>query len=165
MNISTEALIYKAALEEWCSANGGIAIVVSNLRMLWQQAAMESDRVRALICYVGESARGPFSRAAATGRVDRQWQIAFTRGRGLNEDRGTSLTDTVGNADPFLDLVENGRDKIRCLFTTSVEAPLDYKGMEPMSMGNLIVDGYTIKFSTAHDLPGLTQTSPTGNPI
>jgi hypothetical protein len=155
MTIAQEALIYKQSLAEWAEQQGGIVVVASNLKDMWEQAYKVSDRPRVLICYAGENARGPFSRAAATHRVDRLWQIAVTRGRGLNAERGTSLTNQVGNADPFYDVVEYVRDRIRAINNTSVEAPLDYKANRPMSSGNLILDGYIIDFSTAHDLPQL----------
>jgi hypothetical protein len=36
-----------------------------------------------------------------------------------------------------------------------MEGPIDYKGIKPMQLGNLVVDGYLIEFSTDNDLPVL----------
>ena len=158
MTVADEAKIYVNALFDWTKETGGTAVVVSNLKDLWEQAVIASDKTRVLICFAGEQARGSFSRAAATRRVDRQWQAAVTRGRGYASTRGNTLTDTVGNADSFYSVVEQVRDKIRALNNVSVEAPLDYKSTKPMSMGQLVVDGYLLEWSTAQDLAQLTTT-------
>jgi hypothetical protein len=128
--------------------------------MLWMQASMANDRPRILICYNGEKSRGEFSVAAANHRVDRQWIVAVTRGRGWNVKRGDSLYKTVGNADPFYDVIEEVRDLIRCMVGISEEFPVDYKGMSPMSSGNNALDSYAIEFSTANDEPAILLTNP-----
>jgi hypothetical protein len=155
LTIAQEALAYKNYLSASVEKDGGIVSVVSNLKELWVQANIGSDRLRILIAYAGESARGPFSLAAATRRVDRQWQAAITRGRGYSADRGDTLTTSQQGTDAFYDKVEIYRDGFRSITTTSVEQPLDYKGCEPLNFGNLIMDGYLLKWSTAHDLPDL----------
>ena len=160
MTIANELMEYVNGLQQWAQNVGASVSWVANLRLFWEQAATRSDQPRVLFCYTGETARGPFSRAAATHRVDRKFKCAVTRGRGYAANRGDTLTTTVGNADPFLDQVEYIRDYIRTIQNISVEYPLDYKNMVSFEFRrDLVMDGYIIEFSTAHDLPALTTTS------
>lgn len=160
MTIADELMAYVNGLQVWAQNAGASVALVANLRLFWQQAATRSDQPRVLFCFEKEIARGPFSRAAATHRVDRQFKCAVMRGRGYPANRGDTLTTTVGNADPFLDQVEYIRDYIRAVTNTSVETPLDYKSMSSFEFSRqLVMDGYLLDFSTAHDLSALTTTS------
>ena len=158
--ISQIAVVLQDALETWAQPRGGIAVVASNVRDMWETAFKASDKPRIFIVYAGETIRGDFPEAAALHRVDREWQVAITRGRGFTTPRGKMLTDTVQNAEPFYDSVETVRDIIRSIIGISEETPVDFKSIEPMNMGNKIIDGYLINFSTANDLPGLSSTPP-----
>jgi len=155
MNISEQLETIREAIAEWAEPLGGKTYPVSNLKELWSQASLSSQKPSIFICYMGEKIRGPFGAAAIMGRVDRQWTVAVTRGRGFAANRGDTLTQTVGNADPFPDQVEEVRDIIRSLEGINMEGPIDYKGIKPMQLGNLVVDGYLIEFSTDNDLPVL----------
>lgn len=168
MTITKTANKLRDILAQWAEPNGGTAQVVFDLREMWATAYKESEKPRILICYNGEQIRGDFSVAALLGRVDRQWLVAITRGRGFNPKRGQSLTDSKGNAEPFYDSVENVRDYLRCAIGVSAEnlrtdnpdsGTIDFKAIRPMDNGDLIVDGYIIEFSTAADLP-LVATTP-----
>lgn len=157
MSVANQANYLRDLIEAWTQPRGGAAGVASNLRDMWQQASQASQKPIVLICLTGERVRGPFGTAAVCHRVDRQWTVAVVRGRGFNYVRGDSLTDTVGPCEPFYDSVEAVRDIIRGASAMSAEFPVDYKGIRPMQMGSLIIDGYLIEFSTAHDLTVITQ--------
>jgi hypothetical protein len=152
MTVTQQAKIIEKVLNDWAQNRGGVASVVANIRDMWETAYKASDKPRILICFAGEQVREAFRIAAYLARVDRQWQVAVTRGRGFNQNRGSSLVDTIQNAEPFYDSVETVRDMIRSITNVSVEDPLDYKGIRPMQSGNLVIDGYIIEFSTASDL-------------
>lgn len=156
MKISSQAEIIKSALKPWAIKDGGTALVASDLRHLWEIAYQQTVGPRAILCYEGEAVRGDFSVAAALGRVDRQWILAVTRGRGFNADRGDSLTKTVQNSRPFYDLVEEARDIIRGLQGISVDAPVDFRSIEAMQKLDDLMDAYFIRFSVATDLPRMT---------
>ena len=112
----------------------------------------------------GDSSRGSFEHANAWHRVDRQWIVAVTQGRGFTANRGDTLTSPVGNAGQFYDIVEGVRDQIRSILNISEELPtIDYKSTKPMQFGNLVVDGYQIEFSTANDIP-MILTQPDDSP-
>ena len=160
VSISNQAQQIVDVLNPYATKSGGVAVTVSNLQMLWAQASMASDRPRILICYNGETSRGDFSVANVNHRVDRTWVVAVTRGRGWNADRGSSLYKTVGNADPFYDVVEEVRELLRCMIGISEEFPIDYKRVSPMSSGNKALDSYAIEFSCAVDIPAIRLTNP-----
>lgn len=156
MNLARQANTIVEALREWASSEGGKAFVASDIVHMWEIAYQTTAGTRAILLYAGEDIRGDFSVAAALGRVDRKWILAITRGRGFAAQRGDSLTKTVQNARPLFDLAEEARDIIRCIRDVSVELPVDYRGIEPMSKiypEESIVDGYMIHFTTANDLP------------
>ena len=161
ITISEEANLLKDALDAWATLYGGEARVVSNLRDMWQQASTSSQTPNILICYNGEVSRGSFSQQAVWHRVDRQWLVAVTKGRGYYANRGDSLSDASATEMPLYDVIENVRDTIRGLLTISEETPtVDYKSIKPMQLGNLVVDGYQIEFSTANDIPSNLNTQP-----
>ena len=153
MTISEQASAIQQVLQSWATPKGGVASVAFDVFDMWETASKQSQAPRILIAYAGEEIRGDFAVAAALHRVDRQWQIAVTRGRGFTIQRGDTLILPNQNAEPFYDSVEYVRDICRCLTGISEEVPVDFKSVEAMQMGDLIIDGYLIKFSTANDLP------------
>lgn len=154
--ISSQAGQITFYLNEWASQNGGIAVTTSNLRDMWSQATQASDRPTIYTCYMGETARGgDFSRWVH--RVDRSWATLVKRGRGFNANRGDSLTQTVGNAIPFYDVVEIIRDKIRAILSISEEDLVEFSSIRPWQLGNQILDAYLIEYKTANDLPTITS--------
>jgi hypothetical protein len=156
MTVAEQLNAIKKALSEWTDVNGGSVVVASNLRDLWQQASLDSQSLRILICYQGQRMRRPFSEAAILLRVDRTFNVAVTRGRGYSANRGASVSETVGNTDPFVDQLGEIVDLIRNMVNVAVEYPVDYKGDKAMQLGNLVIDGYLEEFSLAVDLPELT---------
>jgi hypothetical protein len=154
ITIAEEAALIQAQLQKFVATFGGQAAVVSNLRDWWNQAATNSETPRILICYMGEVARGSFNQIAPWHRVDRNWSVAVTRGRGFYANRGDSLMSADIPESPLFDIVETVRDIIRCMATISEETPfVDYRGIKPMQLGNIVVDGFEINFSTANDIP------------
>jgi len=158
MTISETAKNLLEPLSAWTQERGGVASIVSNLKDMWDQAYKASEKPRIFICYAGEAVRGEFALAAYLARVDRQWQVAVTRGRGFSRPRGLNLVEQVQNGEPFYDALESVRDIIRMALNLSVETPVDFKSIRPMASGNLIIDGYIIEFSTAADLPRPVET-------
>ena len=165
MTISDELEAIRSALYNWANPIGGDVSIVSNFKELWRQAAMSSQKPRVLIAFTGKKMRGNPNIAALLGRSDRSFSVAITRGRGFSANRGDSLVKKVGNADPFLDDVEAAENVIRNLPVLpdpagiSAEYPINFKGSKAMQLGNLVIDGYMIEFTTANDEPALTTKS------
>lgn len=157
MRIVDQAKSIQIALNDWAVNNNGISFIASDLAHLWKLAWSASDKVKAIICYMGEDIRGDFSVAAALGRVDRQWTVVITRGRGFNANRGDSLTETMQNAAPLYELVDQARDLIRVMINASNELPVDFKTIRTMQTGDVIMDAYMIEFSLATDLNPIVQ--------
>jgi len=153
ITISEQARILRDSLATWATPLGGKAVVVHSVKQLWEQAVINSQVPRVLICYNGSRPRGAFKVSNALNREDRDWIIALTRGRGYHSVRGDALSDDTG-VEPLYDWIEQIRDFVRNINNISEETPcVDYSGIKPMTMGNLVVDGYMITFSTANDIP------------
>lgn len=162
--ISDQASAMRDYLNEWAAQNGGTAIVVSNLSDMWAQASQSSAKAVIFICYMGEKVRGSFAEANYLNRVDREWAVMVKRGRGFYARRGDSLTESSVEI-PFYDIVELLREKVRCMLNISMELPtIDFKGIAPSSQGNMVIDAYTITFTTANDIPEILGT-PDNTPI
>lgn len=157
MEIADQLKVLLQVLSPWAVQNGGQAFVCSDPSILWDMAFASSNQLRVLIAYMGEENRAEFPTGAILRRVDRQFTVLITRGRGFSYPRGNTLTDTVGNAIPMFQLVEEGRDLIRSILNLSEERPLDFKAVRPHQMGELIMDAYSIEFSAAVDLPLITD--------
>jgi len=157
MSVAIQADAIRESVREWAEENGGTVLVTSNLRDLWAKASQSSQKPCLLICFTGERARGPFGTAAVSHRVDRSWTVAVVRGRGFASTRGDTLTQSVGNVDPFYDALEAVREMLRAANNLSAEFPVDYKAIRPMQLGNLVIDGYLIEFTTANDLDQVTE--------
>ena len=137
---------------------GGIVMIAPDVVQMWRWAYNNTQTLRAIICCTGEDIRGPFSIAAATHRVDRQFTLLVSRGRQFTVDTSVSLTQTYGNAQPLFQIVEEARDLIRSMLDISAELPVDYKGFHHVSLEGNMLDAYGIEFSVAADLPGLAST-------
>lgn len=154
ITVAQEAKLIKEGLEPYVLESGGSVDVVSNLKELWNQSALNSQSPRVLICYMGEDSRGSFEQISRWHRVDRKWTVAVTKGRGYFSNRGSGLYDQTATEIPLYDVVESIRDQIRFNNKISAETPSpDYRSIKPMSLGNLVLDGYTIEFTTANDIP------------
>ena len=158
--ISEQAGQIRDWLQSYIAEKGGVAVVASNFRDMWEQASNNDDRPRILICYAGEASRGDFSVANKNHRVDREWNVLVTKGRGFNAIRGDGLTESSGNTDPFYDNVEDVREMLRRMTGISEEFPIDYRSIRPVQMGQLTIDGYLITFSTANDIPAILTQPP-----
>ena len=154
-----------AQLQLWAQPLGGVATQVSNLRELWNEGSLNSQVPRVLVCFTGETARGDFAHVAAWHRVDREFTIAVTKGRGYYSNRGDSLSNANATPLPFEDAIEQVRDAWRCMLGISEEMPsIDYRDMRPMQLGNLVVDGYLIRGTVAADIPAI-GTTPSNPPV
>lgn len=160
ITIGQQAKNLQAVLGNWAAQFGGVAEVTSNLKDLWNQAAINNDQPRILICYMGETARGDSRIRSALNRVDRIWNVAVIRGRGFSARRGDSLTSQVVNAIPFYDVVETVRDTIRTILNISEEFPVEFLSIRPLSQGTMVLDAYTIEFMTANDIPEIILDAP-----
>ncbi len=164
MTIVEQATILQRSLNDWLKADGGKASIAFDWVELWNVLFKSVNYTRAVICYEGEKLRGDWEIAARLGRVDRNWVVAISRGRGLNPERGDSLLTLKGNSQPFYEVVEQGRDLIRALQGISVEQPVNYMGIEPMQRPDINLDAYLIRFSVAADLPMIVDTTPVVRP-
>lgn len=163
--IAQQAGFIANGLDSWAGFNGGHCQIAFDEYEMWYVAGQQSQVPRLILCYAGEQARGDFSLAARLNRVDRQWKLAVTRGRVLTQDRGMDFVASNQNAVPFYDLVDGARDIVRAMVGVSVESPVDFKEITPMTIvPDVLINAYLISFSIAVDLPALTDTPQIGAP-
>lgn len=169
MTAEWQAEFTKAWLETWVVPRGGYVKVLANPKHLWEEMYLADERPRVLIVCNGEISRGGFNQANTLHRVDRQWIVAVLRGHGFVNmvSEGQGQPDTPGAIDPFLKQVQILRDKCRVMVNITEEAPIDYKGFEPLpsiapygNSGNVFLDGYLIRYSTANDIAAVTSIDP-----
>ncbi len=156
MTIADQAKAIRDPLEKWASDQGGKAFIAADLHHMWNMANANSKNPRIIIVFNGEEPRGGFEMAAILRRVDRQWIALVTRGNVTHAQRGASLTDS-DTATAFYTLVEQARDIIRSIIGASVELPVDYKGIRPYQIGDVLMDAYQIDFSMAVDLTEIVE--------
>jgi hypothetical protein len=157
-SISFQCKWIRDVLSNWAKAEGGVAVIAHDLNSMWELAFNTSKVPRCIICFTGETIRGDADTAAYTSRVDRDYVVLITRGKGATANRGDTLTEQIGDQRPFYDLLEEARDLIRVIqFDPSVtEAydtmPLDYKGIRPALPEDYPLDAYMIEFSIGTQL-------------
>lgn len=115
-------------IDAWAKVNGGRAFPAGDLdlalQILWQVPG--APRV-AVVCE-GESIRGNIEEL---GRVDRRFSLLISRGKGLRETRGQSLTSGTGGGPGMLKLVRSLRDFVRSfVLPGTAERVFYYKGYD-----------------------------------
>lgn len=152
-----------ARLQEWAGPRKAAVKVVSNQRKLWQCIFDNavSDAPTLVLCFDGETARGSFRDRNLLDRVDRQWVLVVLEGRGFTDPEG----ENDQQLDDLNDVCEDLRQLVRRQLWMSAEA-IDYVGTKPLpgvaqpNMANVHLDGYALTFSTAVDIPAITDTDP-----
>lgn len=164
ISISAQANQIGWQLAQWAEPMRGRVKVVPNLRHLWEEIYGADETPTSIVCYMGETNRG--TPGNDTHRVDRQWMVVFIRGRGLDHSVAeTSIGPNGGEANSFLDDVETVRDRIRVILSISDEFPVLFKSIKPMPnlapspSSNAYLDAYALEFTTANDIPAITETA------
>jgi hypothetical protein len=150
----------KEVLQVYADPEQGGAFIASDPAMMWEMAYNATNKLRLILCCIGEAVRGDFSVAAALARVDREFVCMCTRGRSF-DFRRNALSVTVQNTRPMFRVVAEVRDIIRSMLSISQELPVDYKGFKSFPLEkDWIADAYMIEFSLATDLPLITSEPP-----
>lgn len=166
IKISDQANQLGTWLSEQTQAAGVTVEIMENQRKLWQKIfdASVDGAPHILICFNGETSRGGFNERNTLHRVDREWVVVILRGRGFKH----GLNDEVpkdGLSTRFYDDIEAVRQLIRRMTSISEEV-LDYVSMKPLpgiaqpNMANVFLDGYVLTFTTANDIPAITNLAP-----
>ncbi len=152
--ISAQANFIVETLYDYATSRAGSVVVAINVQDLWQQSFQSSQKTIWYVCYAGET---PWSSnaniSALTHRVSRDWIVRVKQGRGYTANRGDTLSQNVGNAGPFYNAVEHTRDLLRAMFGVSEDFGVDFQGIKPVRLGDMVIDCYDITFSTKNDLP------------
>ena len=147
---------------------GGNVIAMESMWHVWEYILTATDEPTVLVCCTGETPRGSFAEQDQLCRVDRQWTVVLIRGHGF-----TSLlpgpNGTAPGVENMLTSITALRDTVRVITSVSEEIPINYKGWHPLpavarpGTVNVFVAGAQMEFSTANDIPVVSEDDP-GNP-
>lgn len=156
-SIAAQLKTIKGIFDIYCTTNKGAAFICSDLVHLWKLLFDNSQGLKILIMFNGETIRGEFGIAAQMGRVDRQFVVVVSRGRCLTpNDPGKALVNDDFNAPPLFELVEEIRDVCRAIIFDAnwTERPVDFSNVIPFPTEHTgrIVDAYQISFSVGTQL-------------
>lgn len=142
-----------AALGEWCKTNNGSVKIANDVPHLFTILGVNPGSPRTAILFAGEVMRSPDR--PETGRVDRKYWIAVSRGRGFLVEQGKSLTEGVGGGAPMFQLVEEAREIVRAIRgATAADEPLPYYiSIELMAFEGVTTDTYRLEVVFASDIP------------
>lgn len=149
---------------EYAQERGGTVKVMESMWHLWEEILLATDAPRVIICCTGENVRGSFAEQDQWHRVDRQWTVAVVRGHGFRNLMPGEEGDPPASVETLTKSIETVRDLVRSLTGVSEEFPINYKGWKNLpavarpGTANVFVAGATIEFSTANDIPEITET-------
>jgi len=161
VSISDQTLIIKNTLNDWASENQGICIVCENIEEKLLTGFSNVIGPKILVQFIGEESIGDESVQELLGHVRRSFDILVQRGKVLSDPRNTALTTITGPSRPFYNIVEEIRDKIRCIIWPSpmTTNPTEYHGIRPFENGNWLLDSYVINVSIVTQI-GRVQATP-----
>ena len=108
---------------------------------------------RVAILFAGEVCRGGDLHSDISGRADRKFWIAFSRGYTLESYAGKSLVEGVAGGKPMFDLIEEGRTAIREIQFTGTDEPIPYyKSIELLTFEGVTLDAYRVEIEVAADI-------------
>lgn len=148
----------------WATPKGGTVKVMAGMGHLWEEVwnmTLVNDP-RVLVVGAGETARGG-KNSNTTNRVDRRIVIVILRGHGFVN----AVVDTDQGVEPFLDTIEQLRDKVRVMLNISDEEEVPsvvYKGFSMLDSVSaprptqIFLDGARLEFTTGNDIPAISLT-------
>jgi hypothetical protein len=154
MTIAEQIKKMLLALAAWQKGNGGSVKVANDEPHLFQLLGVNPGAPRGAILFDDELPRDEKD-DDWSGRVDRKFIIAISRGRGFKLDQGKSLTEGVAGGDPMFVLVEEAREILRALrFDDVTGEPLPrYHGTRRLQFQGVTNDAYAITISIAAQIP------------
>jgi len=154
-SIKDQLIVIQSNLSNWAKDMKGTAIIAHDLNHMWIVSANNSESPKAVIAFAGEEIRGDLALGATLGRVDRNFEVMISRGKGFTADRGQTLVkDDVSTGRPFYDLLEEARDIVRNLpLGQDDDGCIDYHGIRPALVDqDYPLDMYIISFSVGTQL-------------
>jgi len=150
ISISNQCNFIKSVLADWAATQQGICIVGEHVTEKLLTGFNNVIGPKLIITFVSEEAYGSEDVQELLGMTRRYFDILIQRGKILSDPRNSALTTVTGPSRPFYDLVEECRDKLRCLEfpTPMVLNPPEYHGIRPLQSENWLLDSYVISIST-----------------
>lgn len=144
-------------LNDWVTDNNlGTVLIASDPLEAheWAYTNNSENVCKWVMVYKGDNICFDYPEAAIVSVSDFYFDCIISRNRSLTTNRGQSLTQPVGNAIPFYQLIDQTRDLIRCIEAPTLSWPLDYRGTTQYSPSKeWIYDGYVISYSIQNRMP------------
>lgn len=151
--------------ENFAQPRGGTVKIMESMWHLWEEILLASTAPRVLVCCTGENPRGSFAEQDLWHRVDRQWTVVLVLGHGFRNLMPDGLGNPPSGAETMTTSIEALRDTVRVMTSISEEFPVNYKGWKNLpavarpGTANVFVAGGMLEFSTANDIPEVTETT------
>lgn len=154
MTISEHANAIRDALADWVRDNGGSAAVASGEVNMLELLRLKPGGVVAGVLFASED---PRTEHDELGKVDRQFKVVVSRGKGFKLETGESLTDGSGGGKALFILAEEAREVVRGLRFTENEDPEDwkpvYRGIGPWEIQGYVLDALEVRFALGTQIP------------
>ncbi|GEM_PF-2435882 len=154
MTIKEQIQLMLDALAAWHKGVGGSVKVANDEPHLFEILGENPGVPRSAILWDEENPRDPLN-DDWSGRVDRKFIIAISRGRGFNLKQGDSLMKGVAGGLAMFELVEQAREILRALRVTDVpgESVPRYHGSKRLQFQGVTTDAYAITMGLAAQIP------------
>ena len=154
MTIKEQMEMVQDALNVWHKGVGGSCKIANDEPNLFQILGEAPGAPRTAILFDEEDPRDAENNDIS-GRVDRKFIIAVSRGRGFKLELGKTLTEGVAGGLPMFELVEQSREILRKLRVTEVpeESVPRYYGSKRLQFQGITTDAYAVTIGLPAQIP------------
>jgi hypothetical protein len=154
MTIAEQLRVLHAAARGLAETNRGHAYVATDRGHVVSELLAKPGGFQCAVFWDTEDVRGEHSEL---GKVDRQFKVVISRGRGLRLETGESLTEGSAGGRPLYDLVEELRESIRSLRLETNGDDEDrlpgYAGSGPFEVQGYLLDAVEVRFRLPAQIP------------
>jgi hypothetical protein len=152
MTIAEQMQRFHAALAPWAQERGGTAAKAFDQVHALELLQLKPGGLLVAVMFESEDPRGENDEL---GRVDRNFKVIVSRGRGFRLDTGESLVEQTSGGPPMFDLVEEAREVARRIRFNedTTEVNPEYKGSGPFTVEGFVLDAFEVRFSIGTQIP------------
>ena len=153
MTIADQLNLIKSGLDAFAQENKAQIKIAHDVPHLFKILGDGPGACRVAILFAGEVCRGGDLHQDISGRVDRKFWVAFSRGYTLESYSGKSLVEGVAGGKPMFDLIEEGRTALREILFTGTDEPIPYyTSTELLTFEGVTLDAYRVEIIVAADI-------------
>lgn len=150
--IKDQLNIIRTGLGNWAKENNAAINVAHGKSHMFKILGTDAGSPRVAIMVFGEKPRNE-TYSDVSGRVDRKYWIAISRGYTLESYSGKSVVEGLAGGKPMVDLIEELRTALRSLQFPQTDEPVPYYGgFELMNFDGISLDAYYIEITVADEI-------------